>query len=107
MATERRRQHRLCHRRCVQGFLGIACVDMQKMNGSEQKIRTQAQSLRHHTAARLDMTFITEVRGPNWLEGKNLHMACVDEFVFGTRGQVGINVDPDCLQNVGKLELGW
>ena len=36
------------------------------------------------------MTFITEVRGPNWLEEKNLHMACVDEFVFGTRGQVGI-----------------
>ena len=42
------------------------------------KIRTQAQTLRHHTAARLDMMFITEVRGPNWLEGKNLHMACVD-----------------------------
>ena len=48
------------------------------------------------------MTFITEVRGPNWLEGKNLHMACVDGFVFGTRGQVGIMLIRTVYKTLGS-----
>ena len=92
IATEPRRQCRLCHRRCVQGFLRLASTNVQKkMNWSDQRNGPMFGHLvTTIREANEDMMFITEVRGRDWLDGKNLHMVCVDEFVFVIRGQFGI-----------------
>ena len=69
----------------------------------------------HHVTkirkANEDMMFIIEVRGRNWLDGKNLHMVCVEEFVFVTRGQFGIFLNPAVHKRLGswrmQLDFGW
>ena len=77
--------------------------------------------LRHLTTtmrgAKHDMLFVTEMRGPHWLEVKNLHMVCVEESVFVIFGQVdnffiGLSTDAGKLEDasgplMGVKDDGW
>ena len=109
IATEPRRECKLCHRRCVQGFLRIASV--QKMNWSDQRNRPMFRHLvTTMWEANQDMMFITEVRSHNWLDGKNLHIVC-GGIRFRDSRTVLAFFESGCLQALGSLrmhlDLGW